>query len=100
MSAMERLWEATEHPATEGLAGCVALLAAFLAPIVAGLVVVETALGVGTTGAYALGAVGAFGGVWAFNRVLWHTIVHDWIANFREFIELTDIGSMGGGERA
>ncbi len=96
---LEQLWLATEHPAAEGLAGCFALLVALVGPMVAGagLAAVASA-GFGLT--YALGVVGALVGVAAFNRVLWQTVVYEWVARFVQWAAGYNLGSFSGGERA
>ncbi len=98
-SVLERAWIATEHPAAEGLAGCFALVAALFGPMALGAAVAATVAG-GWALTYALGAVGALGGVALFNRVLWQTGVHDWVARFVQWAAGYDLGSFSGGERA
>lgn len=102
---IERVALATDHPATEGLAGCLVLIAAVLAPIVGGYLLAEyVILTSGTTDAwlyaYGFGVAGALGGVWLFNRVLWGTIVREWIASFVDWSRRYGIMNVDMGEQA
>ena len=100
----ERVAIATEHPAAEGAAGCILLVAAFLAPVVglfflAERVILYAGAGDPWATAYAFGVLGTFTGVWLFNKVLYGTVVYEWVASFVEWAQMTGL-AFGDGEAA
>lgn len=79
---------ALDHPATGAAAAFVALLAALITPIALGLCAV-TCWGVATAprGGYLVGIAATGLGVFAFNRLLWHTALRAWVVRFEEWLE-------------
>jgi uncharacterized membrane protein YeaQ/YmgE (transglycosylase-associated protein family) len=101
MSLVDEIALATEHPVAQGAAALLALLAALLAPVVGGWLIAEhLILMLGTPDtwltAYACGVVGAFTGVWLFNRVLYGTRVYDWLTAFVRLCRRTGVAFEGG----
>jgi len=96
MSLADRIAYATEHPAAEGMAASLVLVAGLVGPVVAGWYLAEYyLLTVGSQAAwltaYAFGAGWMFVGVWAFNRLLYETVVGAWFGRFMEWASHADL---------
>jgi len=79
----------TEHPAAEGGAAVVALLAALAVPLAVGWCA-TTCWGVATAprGGYLAGLAAAAVAVWSFNRLLWHTHLREWVDHFQVWLDV------------
>jgi len=90
MSLADRIAYATEHPAAEGMAASLVLVAGLVGPVVAGWYLAEYyLLTVGSQAAwltaYAFGAGWMFIGVYTFNRLLYETVVGVWFGRFMDW---------------
>jgi len=79
------------------MAGAFALVCTLLVPVGLGYVVAEfTSLVVTPAGGYGAGVVATLFGIWAFNKVLYGTLVYDWIAEFLVWAQKYNLPVPGG----
>jgi len=88
------------HPVVEGVAGFFAIVFALLAPIAAGAAVVGLVLVPLTMiEAFFIGVGTTVVGVALFNRILYGTLVYEWIAGFIAWAEARNLTVSTGGEQ-
>ena len=93
----EEIQQLLYHPIAAGMAAAFALVCTLLIPVGAGYIGAEyTALVVTPSAGYLLGVVATVFGVWLFNKVLYGTLVYDWIAEFIAWCAKYDLYTPGG----
>lgn len=103
MKLADRIAYATEHPAAEGAAATIVLVGALVGAVVGGWLLAEYyLLTVGSQAAwltaYGFGVGAAFVGVWAFNRLLYETVVGAWFARFMQWASHSGLVEYDAGE--